>query len=260
MDNNNHVAVITGASAGIGAALAKRLGADGCSVVLAARREKELREIATQISADTLVIACDVTRRDEVERLKTEALKRFGAVDIWVNNAGRGIGRKVLDLTDDDFDAMMLVNVKSALYGMQVIIPHFKERGNGHLINISSFLSRIPFATYRSAYSAAKAALNTLTANLRMDLRAEYPEIHVSLVLPGVVATEFAKNAMGGTPQMPRPSGAMNAQTAEEVADTVVNLVHNPQAEIYTNPASPDLFRRYYGNVDEFETAMLHRT
>jgi NAD(P)-dependent dehydrogenase (short-subunit alcohol dehydrogenase family) len=79
----------------------------------------------------------------------------------------------VLDLTDEDFDQMMVVNAKSALYGMQAIVPHFKERGAGHLINISSALGRVPFASYRSAYSAAKAALGSLTANLRMDLRAE---------------------------------------------------------------------------------------
>lgn len=124
----------------------------------------------------------------------------FGHVDVWINNAGRGIGRSVLELTDDDFDEMMSVNVKSAIYGMQVVIPHFKERGRGHLINVSSFLSRVPFVTFRAAYSAAKAALNILTANLRMELKAAYPEIHISIVMPGTVATDFSKNALWGTP------------------------------------------------------------
>ena len=258
MDNSSRVAVITGASAGIGAALARRLDADGYSIVLAARREKEMRNVAAQITNDTQVVVCDVTRHTDVERLKSEAIQRFSKVDVWVNNAGRGISRKALDLTDEDFDEMMRVNVKSALYGMQAIVPHFKERGSGHLINVSSFLSRVPFATYRSAYSAAKAALNTLTANLRMDLRAEYPGIHVSLVLPGVVATDFGKNALGGTPQIMRV-GAMNAQTAEEVAEAIAAVIREPRAEVYTNPASPDLFRRYYGNVDEFESNMARR-
>ena len=91
---------------------------------------------------------------------------------------------RCLDLTDEDFDLMMTINTKSALYGMQAIVPYFKEHGTGHLINISSALGRIPFASYRSAYSASKAALNSLTANLRMDLRATYPNIHISVVMP----------------------------------------------------------------------------
>src|ERR687893_439014 len=73
--------------------------------------------------------------RAEVERLRDEALRAFGRVDVWINNAGRGISRPVLELTDQDVDEMMSVNVKSALYGMQAIVPHFQERGEGHLIN-----------------------------------------------------------------------------------------------------------------------------
>ena len=75
-----------------------------------------------------------VTQRADVERIRDEALRTFGHVDVWINNAGRGIGRQVLDLTDADFDEMMAVNAKSARYGMQAIVPHFKERGEGHLI------------------------------------------------------------------------------------------------------------------------------
>jgi short-subunit dehydrogenase len=180
----------------------------------------------------------------------------FGHVDVWINNAGRGIGRSVLELTDDDFDEMMNVNVKSALYGMQVAIPHFKERGQGHLINVSSFLSRVPFVTFRAAYSAAKAALNILAANLRMELKAAYPEIHVSIVMPGTVATDFSKNALWGTPQFRPVSSQMKPQSAAEVAQVIVSLIEHPQPEIYTNPASSEIARRYYQDVGAFEEAM----
>jgi short-subunit dehydrogenase len=160
-------------------------------------------------------------------------------VDVWVNNAGRGITRPVLELTDDDVDEMISVNVKSALYGMQAIVPHFVERGSGHLINVSSFLGRVPMASVRSVYSAAKAALNSLTANLRMDLRQSAPGVHVSLVLPGLVATEFAANAAGGAPGPTAPaSAAMGVQTPEEVADAIAGLIAAPRAEVYTNPAT----------------------
>jgi short-subunit dehydrogenase len=248
------VIVITGASSGIGAELAKQLAARGDILMLAARNSAALRLIARSCGRETYYYATDVTRRQDVNRLRDEALRTFENVDVWINNAGRGITRQVLDLTDEDVDEMMAVNVKSALYGMQAILPHFKERGQGHLINVSSFLSRIPFATQRSVYSAAKAALNTLTANLRMDLRAEYPNIHVSLVMPGVVSTEFAANARHGTPSVGTPP---NAQTAAEVAAVMIDLIDHPRPEVYTNPdVQVERVKRYYEDVAAFEENM----
>ena len=143
--------VITGASSGIGAALAEHLGAAGHRIVLAARREDALKEVAGRAGAGAVVVPTDVTKRADVERLRDRAIEALGHVDVWVNNAGQGITRpQVLQLTDDDLDTMMTVNVKSALYGMQAIVPHFQQRGRGHVINVSSMLSRVPAATYRS--------------------------------------------------------------------------------------------------------------
>jgi NADP-dependent 3-hydroxy acid dehydrogenase YdfG len=246
------VIVITGASGGIGAELARRLGAQGHRLALAARREPELTAVADSIGKGALAVVTDVRRRQDVEALRDRALAAFGRVDVWINNAGRGIGKRVLDLTDEDFDEIMAVNTKSALYGMQAIVPHFKERGTGHLINISSFLGRVPLATFRSVYGAAKAALNSLTANLRMDLQHQYPGIHVSLVMPGMVDTEFASNSLGATSVPPR-GGPMKPQTAAEVAEAIVKLIESPVPEIYTNPASPDIVRRYYADIAAFE-------
>ena len=202
MNAMKHI-VITGASGGIGAALAARLGAAGHRVALAARREPELREAAARAGSGAIAIPADVTRRADVERLRDRAIEAFGHVDVWVNNAGRGINRPALELTDDDFDLMMMVNVKSALYGMQAIAPHFIARGGGQIVNVSSMLSRVPFATFRSGYNAAKAALNALTANARVDLARAHPGIHVTLVMPGLVRTDFQRNAVGGSPPIP---------------------------------------------------------
>jgi short-subunit dehydrogenase len=251
---SSKVIVITGASSGIGAELARQLAAQGHHLALAARREAELAAVASQCGPETLTVVTDVRRREEVERLRDRAIERFGHVDVWVNNAGRGIGRHVLDLTDEDVDEMMAVNLKSALYGMQAIVPHFKERGEGHLVNVSSFLGRVPMAPVRSVYSASKAALNSLTANLRMDLRREYPNIHISVVMPGLVATEFASNALGGTPPVAPPHGVMKPQSAEEVAAAIANLIEHPVPEIYTNPAQAEIARRYYDDVGAFES------
>jgi len=251
------VTVITGASGGIGAALARELGKAGHRLVLAARRREELEQVAREAAEDAVAVPTDVTRREEVERLRDRAIEAFGGIDVWINNAGRGITKRVMELTGADLDEMMAVNVKSALYGMQAVVPHFQQRGSGHLINVSSFLGRVPLVPIRSAYNAAKAALNALTANLRMDLKAEYPGIHVSLVMPGIVTTEFARNALGsgsaaGSSYRP-PASAAVPQTAEEVAAAIARLIEHPQAEILTNPAQAPIAQRYYEDIAAFE-------
>jgi len=255
-EGSARVVVITGASSGIGAELARQLGRRGDALVLAARGEDALRAVAAAAGTQTHVVRTDVTRRADVERLRDEALEAFGRVDVWINNAGRGIDRPVLELTEHDFDEMMAVNVKSALYGMQAIVPHFQERGAGHLVNVSSFLGRVPLATLRSAYTAAKAALNALTANLRVDLAARWPGVHVSLVMPGVVDTDFARNAVGAAAGVPlRSPPGMPPQTAEEVTAAIVDLLDHPRAELYTHRASHPIVRRYYEDVQAFEEA-----
>src|SRR5204863_2237749 len=123
--------------------------------------------VAARCGDHALAVVADVARRDEVQRVVREALARFGRIDVWVNNVGQGITRPPSELTDEDIDEVMQVNVKSALYGMQEVLPHFKERGSGQVVNISSMLGRIPFATHRSAYCGAKHFLNALTAMFR---------------------------------------------------------------------------------------------
>ena len=246
-DLKGRVVVITGASSGIGAALAEALAAAGGRPVLVARRERELREVAARCGPEALAIPADVTRRVEVARVLEEAVARFGHVDVWVNNAGRGITRPVSQLTDADFDEMMLVNVKSALYGMQAVLPHFKERGRGQIVNVSSMLGRIPLAPMRSAYNAAKHALNALTGSLRGELRADYPAIVVTTVSPGVVATEFGVKALGGgIDSRTVPS----AQTAEEVAAVILDAIRAPRADVYTRPQAKEQVVAYFAADD----------
>ena len=257
---SDKVTVITGASSGIGAALAVQLGKKGHALVLAARREKELSQVASKAGRRTLVVQTDVTRRADVEHLRDAAIREFGHVDVWVNNAGKGITKAVMELTDADMDDIISVVLKSVVYGMQSIIPHFQERGQGHLINVSSFLGRVPLVSYRSIYSAAKGAVNVLTANARIDLRKEYPNIHVSLVLPGTVDTDFHRVA--NTPMRPVAGtrlGAYTVESSDDVASKIVTLIENPAAELYTNPGMADLVLRYFEDVGKFEDSLEQR-
>ncbi|HET9623621.1 MAG TPA: SDR family NAD(P)-dependent oxidoreductase [Kofleriaceae bacterium] len=237
------VIVITGASSGIGAAFAEVAAARGAKLVLAARRQAELAAVAGTLAGGPLVVPTDVTRRGDVERLRDRAIEGFGHIDVWINNAGRGITRMVSELTDADVDDMMTINVKSVLYGVQAVLPHFRQRQQGHVISVSSMLGRLAMAPMRSVYSAAKAAVNSLMASLRIELAQAYPNIHVTSFMPGVVATEFGSNALhGGVDSRALP----NAQPVDEVARVLADLVEQPRAERYSRPEYAQLVARYY--------------
>jgi NADP-dependent 3-hydroxy acid dehydrogenase YdfG len=240
------VIVITGASGGIGAATAEAIAKRGASVVIVARREAELRAVAERCGVRTLAIVADVTRCDEVRRVVSESLAKFGRIDVWMNNVGQGITRKPIELTDEDIDDAMRVNVKSALYGMQEVLPHFMSRGEGHIINISSMLGRIPFAIIRSAYNGAKHYLNALTANFRTEVQATHPGIQFSIVSPGVVRTDFGLNARHGGPDS---RSFPESQSAEEVAEVIVGVIESRLPDVYTRPGSRDRVAGYYAAV-----------
>ena len=242
------VVVITGASAGIGAATARRIADEVEGLVLVARRPDALAKVAAECGDHALAVIADVTDRDEVDMVLAQALERFGRVDVWINNVGRGITRNPSELTDADIDAMMLVNVKSAWYGVQAVLPHMQERGTGQIINVSSMLGRIPLVPFRAAYSGAKHYLNALTADLRLELAEEWPGITVSLVSPGLVWTEFGKNARHGGPdsrELP------NGQSVEEVAEVVTDVIARRKTDAYTRPGSRDRVADYYAGLGE---------
>src|SRR5438094_4938480 len=254
------VVVITGASSGIGAALTRQLASQGHQLVIAARRESELKQVAAQSGSKAIPVVTDVTRRRDIENLRDFAMKKHGHIDVWVNNAGRGITKTVMELTDHEFDSIIDVVLKSVFYGTQTIVPHFQERGEGHLINISSFLGRVPLVSNRSIYSAAKSAVNVLTANLRTDLKGRYPRIKVSLVMPGIVDTDFHRVA--GTPMAMKAGsqvGPQKVQSAGEVEIQLALLIDHPVAELYTNPALFELTRQYYADVGGFEVDMARQ-
>ncbi|HEY9450335.1 MAG TPA: SDR family oxidoreductase [Gemmatimonadaceae bacterium] len=240
------IVVITGASGGIGAAVGQSLAARGASLVLVARREDALRAVAAQCGERALPVVADATSRADVRRVVDRAIAHFGHVDVWVNNVGRGISCLPSQLTDDDIDDMMRINVKSALYGMQEILPHFKSRGAGQVVNISSMLGRIPYVVTRSAYNASKHFLNALTANFREEVQQTHPGIEFSVVSPGVVRTDFGHNARHGGPdswQIP------NSQSAEEAAAVIVDVIEKRRPDVYTRAGSRDRIIDYYASI-----------
>ncbi len=245
---SEQVVVVTGSSTGIGAVLVQQLAREGMSVILVARRAEALRDVAGTCGPNALAVVADMTVRADVQRTVAEALARFGHIDVWVNNVGQGITRVPSALTDDDLDDMMRVNVKSALYGMQEVLPHFKERGHGHVINVSSMLGRVPMAVFRSAYNGAKHFLNALTANFRDEVTATHPDIQFSLVSPGVVFTEFGLRAKhGGIDSRTIPQG----QTPEAVAAIIADVIHSRRPDVYTRAGARQMVLDYLGALGQ---------
>ncbi len=240
------VVVITGASAGIGAATAELLAKQGMSLGLMARRVDALTAVAARCGSAALPIAGDASSRADVSRVVDAVLERFGHIDVWINNVGQGITRPPSQLTDADVDDMMQINVKSALYGMQEVLPHFKTRGQGHVINVSSMLGRIPFATFRSAYCGAKHFLNALTMTFRDEVQQTHPGIQFSLVLPPVVRTEFGLNARHGGPDS---RSLPNSQSAEEVAAVIAGVIESREPDVYTMPGAQERIAGYYASL-----------
>jgi NADP-dependent 3-hydroxy acid dehydrogenase YdfG len=243
---SDKVVVITGASAGIGAATAELLASRGMSVVLVARRQDALDAVASRCGDRAFPIVADVSDRAAVWRVVEAAIARFGTIDVWINNVGQGITRAPSQLTDDDLDYIMRLNVKTALYGMQEVLPHFKSRNAGHIINVSSMLGRMPFATIRSAYCGAKHFLNALTAVFRAEVQETHPGIQVSLVSPPVVRTDFGLNARHGGPDSRTLPGS---QSAEEVAAVIAEVIDTREPDVYTRPGAHDMVAGYYAKI-----------
>ena len=242
----NKVIVITGSSAGIGAAVAAHLAKEGASLGLIARRADVLAEVAQACGPNALPVVADVTNRAAVQMAVKTVIDKFGHIDVWINNAGQGITRQPTQLTGEDIDDMIRVNVKSVLYGMQEVLPHFMAQGNGHIINVSSMLGRVPFALQRSAYSAAKHFMNSLTANFRTEVQATHPGIQFSLVSPGVVRTLFGLSARNGgmdSRQIP------DSQSAVEVAEVIAGVIRSRLPDVYTRPGSAARVAGYYATV-----------
>ncbi len=190
MTIENKVVAITGASSGIGRATARLLAKRGAKIVLAARREEALSALRDEIEAaggDAIFLATDVTRRSDLEAVVTAAVERFGRLDVIVNNAGIGPISRFSALRVDDWDAMIDVNLKGALYGIAAALPIFERQQAGHVVNVLS-TAGLKILPTMGVYAGTKNAMRTITEALRQENK----QIRVTEVSPGFVDTDFA--------------------------------------------------------------------
>jgi len=223
-DLNGRVALVTGGSRGIGAAVCRALAASGAAVAINCRErisqaEKLAGEIAKQ-GGRAIVAAADVSQRDAVANVVERVTAGLGPIDILVNNAGIAITRGVDDLTEDDFDRTILVNLKSAFLCTQAVLPSMRARKWGRIVNISSGAARGGGAI-GPHYNASKAGMEGLTRGYAARLVKE--GITVNAVAPSLIETDM----MSGQPQLISRIPLGRFGTADEVAKAVMLLVDN---------------------------------
>jgi NAD(P)-dependent dehydrogenase (short-subunit alcohol dehydrogenase family) len=233
---NGKVALVTGASRGIGRAIALRLAAEGAAIYLAAEgTQSELEDVGTGCanagSPDTAWGIHDLARNGEAEAMVAAARERLRRIDILVNNAGIRVRKAFGDFTHDEFERVVAVNLRAPFFASQAVVPIMLEQGAGHVIHIASQLG-IVASRYGAVYSLTKAALIQLTRSMALELAAK--GIRVNAVCPGPVSTEgfLSGRNPGELEQRARDVPIGRFGTVEEVAGVVAFLVSKDAAYI----------------------------
>lgn len=226
--------LITGASSGIGRMTSLAMARAGANVELVARRAPRLQEVAAEIRAQggaSDVFPGDVTDPQILEGAVEQCVRRFGRLDVLVNNAGEGLFATIEQTTPADLERMLAVNLKGTFYGVKAALPVMHRQGSGHIINVASTAGRRGLP-YVGAYSAAKFAVVGLTESLRSELIGT--GIKVSLVLPGTTRTDFFDVALRRTEYHRGKVGPV--EEAETVAERIVDVALRPRAEVMAQP------------------------
>jgi NAD(P)-dependent dehydrogenase (short-subunit alcohol dehydrogenase family) len=259
------VVVVTGASSGIGRATAEAFARKGCAVVLAARREEALEEVADRCErhrgAQALVVPTDVTDLPAVQDFAGRAVERFGRIDAWVNDAAVTVFAPFQEVPMEDFRRVLDVNVMGYVHGARAALDVMREQGWGTLVNVSSVVGALP-QPYTHAYGMSKAAIRALGTSLRQELWLEGERhIRVCTVLPATVDTPLFDHAANYTGR--RPVAMPPVYSPERVARAVVGLVRAPRREAVVGPMGREMLmeaRTMPGAAEKLMALQVDRT
>lgn len=227
MQIKNSVIIVTGASSGIGLATAKELSKQGAKIVLAARSADKLKALEKEIP-NSFAVETDMRKQEDIKKLADETMKKFGRIDMLINNAGQGLRSSVEKINLDDYESIMDLNVFSVVRAMQAVIPIMRKQGGGMILNINSMVSKNYYPEL-AAYSSTKYALNAISLTARQELAPD--RIAVSVFHPKMTATDFGQNALGTKYESRAGRPGMGVDTAEEVAEAIVKQVESEEPE-----------------------------
>ncbi len=219
------VAVVTGASRGIGLAIARALVDRGAGVMITGTSEKRLAEAARELESaarggSVIAQLADVRKYDDVERMLSAAASRFGGIDVLVNNAGVGVFTPVSEMSVEQWHDVIETNLTGVFHCCHAALPHLRRRGGGWIINISSLSGTNAFPD-GAAYCASKSGLNAFSESLMQEVR--HDGIRVAYVMPGSVNTAFSGQ---------QPSGQDWKLSPEDVAEVVTHLLAHPSRSL----------------------------
>jgi short-subunit dehydrogenase len=217
MELAGKVVVVTGASMGIGEAIAKVFAEQGASLVLLSRdaARAEAARVRIGFPDRTVALSCDVRHSEEIDRVLALTLHHFKRVDVWINNAGHGLLDSVSQMEMAACHEMFETNFFGSVSAMQAVVPVMRQQGGGTIINISSVAGHVPLP-FHAAYSATKFALNSIGKAAGVELKKD--GIHVLTVCPGFVRTDFGKNAVQGRELKKVRPGSVRGISAQRVA------------------------------------------
>jgi short-subunit dehydrogenase len=255
------VAVITGASMGIGEAIAKLFADEGAQVVMLSRDTGRAEIARARIGHpdSTLALACDVRHREEIDRVVGLTMHHFKRIDIWINNAGHGLLDSIGGVKMSDFRELFETNLFGTVDGMQAVIPIMKQQGSGTIVNISSVAGHIPIP-FHGSYSGTKFAMNAIGKAARVELASA--GINVLTVCPGYVKTDFGANAVRGSePIRVRPQKAKGI-SVERVARAVLRGIEKQKREVvvpWTMHPAIKLYQMFPGIIDAVMARMARK-
>jgi short-subunit dehydrogenase len=257
MKLQDKVAVITGASMGIGEAIARLFLEEGAKAVLCSRDLARTKAAEQRIGAgtNTLAVACDVSKRDQVDALVKTVMGKFGRIDIFVNNAGFGLNDAVADMDMGELKRMFDTNLFGAIECMQAVIPVMRRQGGGDIVNISSVSGHIS-TPYMSGYAATKHAMNAVGKAARMELLRH--NINVLTVCPGYITTDFVKNMVKGKHAERLGSSNKYAVGPEVVAQATLNGLLKRKREIVV-PRIYQMFITMYHTLPGFVEGRIRK-
>jgi short-subunit dehydrogenase len=234
MDLEDKVAIVTGASKGIGMATARLFSQRGSKLVLAARSKDRLEKLSRELP-NSLAVPTDMTKIEDITNMISKAVERFGRIDILVNNAGQGYDATVEEVNVDQFHYISDLDLLGPLIAMQLAVPYMRRQGGGAVVNVSSGLA-LMYLPGMGPYASLKRALAHFSLIAREELKGD--NISVGVVYPFITSTDFEKNTLrsraededsyeGGAPYKP--------DTAEYVAEKIFEAVKSGEGEIFAH-------------------------